>query len=409
MKPGTIDRVILLVLDSVGAGAAADAARFGDETANTLGHISEWALKNMPAYSLPNLSRWGLGRIAPGFGLDPTPEPIASCGLMEALSPGKDTTTGHWELAGNILRKEFPVFEKGFSEEFLSEWCTENKLPGYLGNFAASGTDIIEKLGAEHLRTGKPIVYTSGDSVFQIACSEETFGLQRLYEVCVSARRLLDSLGVGRVIARPFTGMRLGEFARTENRRDYSVPPPSPNLLDVLRTENLFVAGVGKIEDIFAHRSVNIVEHTGRNETSLFATLDVMKRTEGTRGLLFTNLIDFDMLHGHRRNPGTYAKALMQFDAFLPRLEAACGPRDLLILTADHGNDPTHRGTDHTRENVPLLIWSPSPNFQPRALGLLHGFSTVARLTLEALGLSDRVTLLDGASASPSVLGALAS
>ncbi|MBS1982956.1 MAG: phosphopentomutase [Bdellovibrionales bacterium] len=399
----SIDRVILVVLDSVGVGAAADAARFGDASAHTLKHVAEWCQQNKKPFALPNLERWGLGSIAAVPGIKKMAQPRAATATLQELSPGKDTTTGHWEMAGNILPHEWPVFPHGFTDELLNQWCRENNLPGWLCNAPASGTTVLEELGEEHLRTGKPIVYTSGDSVFQVACSEESFGLERLYAICKSARKLVDPLGVGRVIARPFRGSHAKEFKRTENRRDFSMPPPSPNLLDVLVERKNFVAGVGKIEDIFAHRSVTIVEHTGRNETSLVATSEVMERTRGQRGLIFTNLIDFDQLHGHRRNPATYAQALMDFDAYLPKLEAACGPRDLLVLTADHGNDPTHSGTDHTRENAPLLFWSPAPSFRAQDFGLAQGFATIARLALESLGYAGDVSRLDGAVRSPAL------
>ena len=401
------ERVILIVLDSVGVGAAKDASRFGDQNANTLGHISEWCSQHLSQFSLPNMAAWGLGQLLNNgkgaFGISLCPSPKAAVGYMTELSPGKDTTTGHWEMAGNVLREEFPVYEKGFPKELLEQWCRENSLPGWLCNKPASGTTVIDEFGEEHLRTGKPIVYTSGDSVFQIAWSEEAFGIEKLYAISKSARKLVDALGVGRVIARPFVGKKVGSFKRTENRRDFSVPPPQPNMLDILVEKSCFVAGVGKIEDIFAHRSVTIVEHTGRNETSLEATLDVMKRTHGKRGLVFTNLIDFDQLHGHRRNPETYAKALMDFDRFLPRLETASTENDLIVLTADHGNDPTHSGTDHTREDVPLLVWSPRAGFQPASLGQLTGFATIAKLSLESMGLASEVKRLDGAPTCPSL------
>ncbi len=402
--PAQYDRVVLIVLDSVGVGAAPDAHRFGDESANTLQHIGEWCRKNLPQFSLPHLSAWGLGRIVKTYGVQEPGTSLASTAVLEEISPGKDTTTGHWEIAGNILRQEFPTFTSGYSAEIMEAWVKANHLPGFLCNSAASGTVVLDDFGEEHLRSGKPIVYTSADSVFQVAAHEESFGLQKLYDVCVSARKILDPLGVGRVIARPFIGKKKGEFSRTENRRDYSVPPPSPNLLDLLREANFFVAGIGKIEDIFAHRSVNIVEHTGRNETSVAATLEMLRRTRGDRGIIFTNLIDFDMLHGHRRNPKTYAEALMTFDKSLPELKKLCGPRDLLVLTADHGNDPTHPGTDHTRENVPLLFWSSSNNFHPQHFGHVRGFGAIARLTLEALGLQSEISKLEGAHQAPSLL-----
>lgn len=405
MASSAYDRVILIVLDSVGVGAADDAKRFGDEAAHTLLHISEWAQKNALPFSLPHLSAWGLAQLLPGvcWGIEKNSAPKAATAILKELSPGKDTTTGHWEMAGSLLTDEFPVFPQGFSKELLDKWCAENNLNGWLCNEPASGTTVLDQFGEEHLRTLKPIVYTSGDSVLQIACSEESFGLDRLYAISKSARKYVDALGVGRVIARPFLGKTSGSFKRTENRRDFSVPPPKPNMLDLLVEQNYFVAGVGKIEDIFAHRSVSIVEHTGRNETSLVATLKVMRETLGKRGLIFTNLIDFDQLHGHRRNPKTYAEALMDFDRWLPQLENQCTERDLVILTADHGNDPTHSGTDHTRENVPLLVWSKAKHFQPAFLGPLKGFATVARLTLEALGIPEDVQKLKGAALSPSI------
>jgi phosphopentomutase len=397
-----MNRVILIVLDSVGIGAAKDSHRFGDQKANTLKHIAEFCKNNSLEFSLPNLSKWGLGNLLAdeSYGIPKEVHPKASTAKLEELSPGKDTTTGHWEIAGHVLKYEFPVFEKGFEKSLLEKWCKENNLPGWLGNYAASGTTILEDLGEEHLATGKPIVYTSADSVFQVAWNEEKFGLQKLYDICVSARKLFDPFGLGRIIARPFVGTQKGQFKRTENRRDYSVPPPSPNLLDILREENHFVAGIGKIEDIFAHRSVNYVDHTGNNEKSLSATLKMMKSTQNEKGLIFTNLIDFDQLHGHRRNPKTYAEALVFFDKWLPELEKNCLDSDLVILTADHGNDPTHTGTDHTRENVPLLFWTRSNQFKPRAFGETKGFTAIAKLTLQALGLENRLRDLPDAKIS---------
>jgi phosphopentomutase len=397
------NRVVLIVLDSLGMGAAPDAGRFGDQTAHTSLHISEWMQKNNKSFALPRLASLGFSRLLPSYGFNVTSEIIGSYGTMRELSPGKDTTTGHWEMAGAVLTKEFPVFENGFSHEMIMDWCKENSLPGYLGNKAASGTTILDELGEEHIKTLKPIVYTSGDSVFQIACSEKHFGLERLYSICKSARKYMDTLGVGRVIARPFVGEQRGQFKRSENRRDYSVPPPK-NILDVLLSSECFVAGVGKIEDIFAHRGVNLVDHTGRNETSLEATLDMMKKTKGQRGLIFTNLIDFDQLYGHRRDALGYARALEYVDNFLPKLLAEMNSDDLLILTADHGNDPTHTGTDHTREDVPLLVYSKNSAFRPNQnLGLLNGFTTVARLCLEHLKLETKLSELPDTQNAPEV------
>jgi len=386
-----LKRAILIVCDSVGVGAASDAAQFGDTGSNTLGNISLWFERNKKQLSLPNLSNWGLDQIVSGYGIEKNNSPLASTAILEELSPGKDTTTGHWEIAGTVLKKQFPTFPKGFPEELLKQWTKENNLVGWLGNKIASGTTVIDELGPEHIKTGKPILYTSADSVLQVACSEEHFGLERLYEICVSARKLVDPLGVGRVIARPFTGNKLGEFMRTENRKDYSVPPPSPNLLDLLRKKDRFVAGVGKIEDIFAHRSVNLVDHTGNNKSSMAATLKFIKETKGQSGLIFTNLIDFDQHFGHRRDPEGYGKCLMEFDAFLPELEKSCTEEDLVLITADHGNDPTHTGSDHTRENVPLLVWSKNKKFNPKQLGKLSGYHHISKIILEALGLKSCV------------------
>ncbi len=397
-------RTILIVLDSLGVGAAQDAARFGDEGAHTLGSISHWCEKNGQKFSLPHMSEMGLGQIYLGYGISTPSKATGATAILEELSPGKDTSTGHWELAGTPLIKEFPTYPDGFPQKLLDTWVKENNLPGYLGNYAASGTTILDELGEEHIASGKPIVYTSADSVFQIAASEEAFGLKRLYEVSESARKLLDPLGVGRVIARPFGGKSRGSFKRTENRRDYSVPPPYPNLLDVLRENDQFVAGVGKIEDIYAHRSVNIVKHTGRNETSMEATLESLQALKQEKGLIFTNLIDFDQLHGHRRNPKTYAEALMDFDNFLPTLAQAMDTNELLLLTADHGNDPTFKGSDHTRENVPLMIFSKHPAFKPQYLGQYRGFNTVARLILEAQALSSAVARIADLNTTDSIL-----
>lgn len=389
-KPYQYNRVLLIVLDSLGVGAAQDAEKFGDTGSHTLKHIAEFCAEHKKEFSLSNLSELGLGRIVPAYGLDASVPLKGAYGKMQELSPGKDTSTGHWELAGTPLDFEFPLFPQGFPEELMQRWLSENNLTGFLCNKPASGTEVIAQFGAEHMRTGYPIVYTSGDSVFQVACHEKSFGLERLYDVCKSARRLLDPYGVGRVIARPFIGDEKSGFSRTENRRDFSMPPPSPNMLDCLLEQNCFVAGVGKIEDIFAHRGLSLVNHTGRNETSLIATSELLASTKGLRGLIFTNLIDFDQLHGHRRNPESYAQALKDFDAYLPNITSAMADDDLLILTADHGNDPTFRGTDHTREDVPLLIYAKNSKFKCVELGSLRGFHAVARLTLEALGLGEK-------------------
>jgi len=381
------DRIVLIVLDSVGVGASADAARFGDQGSHTLGHIAQWCRSNAKLFRLPHLERWGLGELVRDADIKPNTHHVASLATLEEISPGKDTTTGHWEIAGTPLAKEFPVYPNGFATEIMERWAQENSLPGWLCNAPGSGTQVLSDFGVEHMRSGKPIVYTSADSVWQIAAHEESFGLERLYAICRSARHHADALGLGRVIARPFVGTCPADFKRTENRRDFSEPPPEPNMLDALKKRGHFVGGVGKIEDIFAHRGLTLSDHTGRNETSQEATLTMMKQTAGQRGLIFTNLIDFDMLYGHRRDPAGYADCLMRFDAYLPRLEATATERDLIVLTADHGNDPTHSGTDHTREHVPLLFWSKNPRFKAQNFGSLRGFHHIARLALEGLGI----------------------
>jgi phosphopentomutase len=401
------DRVILVVLDSVGMGAAPDAGRFGDEGSHTLGHIAQWCHKNGKSFELPHLSRWGLGELVQAPGFERNAAHAASLAALEEISPGKDTTTGHWEISGTPLTKEFPAYPQGFSETILKKWAAENQLAGWLCNAPGSGTQVLTDYGLEHMKSHKPIVYTSADSVWQIAAHEESFGLEKLYQICRSARIYADQLGLGRVIARPFVGDSPITFRRTENRRDFSEMPPAPNMLDAIKGAGCFVGGVGKIEDIFAHRGLTLSNHTGRNETSQEATLQMMHETRGKRGLVFTNLIDFDMLYGHRRDPAGYADCLMRFDEYLPRLEAAAGPRDLVILTADHGNDPTHSGTDHTRERVPLLFWSKNATFRPKNFGRLRGFHQIARLCLESLGLDalrevpslkDSMSLLSGES-----------
>lgn len=401
MTAPKINRAILIVCDSVGAGEAKDAAAFGDKGSNTIGNIAKWHEEHNKTFTLPNLSRWGLAQIVQGKGIENCASPEASTAILEELSPGKDTTTGHWEIAGTVLKKQFPTYPNGFSEELLKKWCDENNLPGWLGNKTASGTAVIDELGEEHIKTGKPILYTSADSVLQIACSEEHFGLEKLYQICRSARKFVDSLNIGRVIARPFTGSKLGEFERTENRKDFSTPPPAPNLLDVLVKNKKFVAGVGKIEDIFAHRSVPLVNHTGNNESSFAATLEFIESTKGQRGLIFTNLIDFDQHYGHRRDPEGYGKCLMSFDSLIPTLEAACDENDLVLVTADHGNDPTHTGSDHTRENVPLLIWSKNPSLKKKHLGHLEGFHSISKIILESLGMENQAKELKDLDSLP--------
>ncbi len=344
-----------MVLDSAGIGEMPDAGDWGDAGADTLGHILE-----SRKVSLPNLQRLGLGNIRPLAGLPPVHDPIGSYGKCTLKSNGKDTTTGHWEMVGIILSKAFPTYPNGFPARIIDEFVEKAEVPGVLGNIPASGTEIIKQLGEEHVRTGKPIVYTSADSVFQIAAHEEVIPVDRLYKICEIARRILDGEDrVGRVIARPFLGSNAANFKRTENRHDYAVPPPA-NLLPLLKANALDVVCIGKIASIYD--SVGVTEDltAKNNDQTIDQTINALNA--GSHGLIFSNLVDFDMLYGHRRDTEGYAKALEHFDARLPEIFAAMRDDDLLILTADHGNDPTAPGSDHTREYAPLLVYGRSAN-----------------------------------------------
>jgi phosphopentomutase len=344
------NRVLLIVLDGAGIGAMPDAPEWGDAGADTFGHILE--SRNV---RLPNLQRYGLGNIRPLQSVPPLDHLSGSYGRCALRSNGKDTTTGHWEMAGIILDHAFPTYPNGFPSTVIDKFVRETSVPGILGNFPASGTEIIKELGAEHVKTGKPIVYTSADSVFQIAAHEEVIPLDRLYEICEIARRILDGEHkVGRVIARPFLG-RPGSFYRTENRHDYAVPPPRENLLPALKDEELDVVCIGKIASIYDSMGVTEELTAKNNEQSIDQTIKALN--DSTRGLIFSNLVDFDMLYGHRRDTEGYAKALEHFDQRLPEIEAAMRDDDVMMITADHGNDPTFRGSDHTREYAPLLVY----------------------------------------------------
>jgi phosphopentomutase len=348
------DRVIWIVLDSVGIGALPDANEYGDVGRNTLGHIAE----SRPL-RVPNLTRLGLGNIAPLAHIPPAISPLASFGKGATHSPGKDTTTGHWEMAGIWLDQAFPVYKQGFPPEIINTFEAQIGRKT-IGNKPASGTEIIKELGEEHVRTGKPIVYTSGDSVFQIAAHEEVIPISELYHMCEVARELLDGKHrVGRVIARPFTGVT-GNFTRTSRRHDYAVEPPKPMLLDVLKECGVPVFGIGKIHDIYNGRGVEDYVTTKSNADGM------AKLTEATRerrqGLIFCNLVDFDMLYGHRKDVEGFANSLEEFDAALNSYLPLVGRCDLLMLTADHGCDPDHRWetTDHSREYVPILAYTQS-------------------------------------------------
>lgn len=346
------NRIVWIVLDSVGIGEMPDAAAYGDVGSDTLGNIA----RQRPM-QLPNFTALGLGNIKPIAGIPAVERPLASYGKCALRSPGKDTTTGHWEMVGVILEKPFPLFPQGFPQDFLNAF--EARIGrGTLGNIAASGTEIITQLGDEHMRSGNPIVYTSADSVFQIAAHEEVISLFELYRICEVAREMLRGpMEVGRVIARPFLGAN-GQYTRTPNRKDFAVPPPKGMLLDALDDAKVHVHSVGKIFDIFLGRGIRSYEKTKSNADGMAKTIAALE--EFGSGLIYTNLVDFDSLFGHRNNVEGYAQALEAVDAWLPSLLENLREQDLLILTADHGCDPTTPSTDHSREYVPLLAYSKS-------------------------------------------------
>ena len=373
-----IDRVFLIVLDSVGVGSLPDAAAFGDDGANTLGHIAE----RRGGLKLPNLAKLGLGNIIPVPGVAANPAPLASWGRMAELACGKDTLAGHWELMGLVLEKPFALFPQGFPADLLAAFRSRTGAAGILGNKAASGTEIIAELGAEHVRSGFPIVYTSADSVFQIAAHEDIIPLPELYEMCLQARKLCDDWRIGRVIARPFIG-RPGNFSRTANRRDFSMRPPGETVLDILRKNGWTVTAIGKIENIFAGQGISRSRPSHDNSEGISILREELA-AEG-RGLIFANLVDFDMLYGHRNDIDGYAAALETFDRELERMLPRFGPGDMLIVTADHGCDPAYPGTDHTREYVPLLVYGPS--LPARALGVRRTFADVGASILDVFGL----------------------
>jgi phosphopentomutase len=344
------NRVILIVLDGVGVGAMPDAAAYGDEGAHTLAHVAEAA----GGLRVPNLEALGLGHLGTLIGVRRTTQPDGCFGRMAALSNGKDSTTGHWEMTGVVLEKPFPTYPNGFPPDIIGAFqqAIGRKT---LGNYAASGTTIIQEMGLQHLQTGSPIVYTSADSVFQIAAHEQVIPVEELYGMCRTARRLLaPPHQVARVIARPFAG-EPGAFTRTNGRRDFSVEPPAPTLLDGLKAGGYPVIGIGKIGDLFKGRGLTRAVPTKSDQATLEETMRTLQSIP--RGLIFANLIEFDTLYGHRNDAAGFAQALQAFDAKLPDILGRMQPDDLLCITADHGNDPTRPGTDHTREYVPLLVY----------------------------------------------------
>ncbi len=367
------------MLDSVGIGEAPDAAAYGDVGSHTLGNTA----RAVGGLHLPNMEAMGLANIAILEGVVPQTAPAAAYGKMAEVSAGKDTTTGHWELMGLHLEKPFPLYPNGFPDEVMDRYERETGR-GWLGNYPASGTVIIEDLGEEHLQTGKTIVYTSGDSVFQIAAHEEMIPVEELYRICRIAREILrGEHEVSRVIARPFVGQP-GSFERTANRHDFSVLPPQPTLLDSLKEAGKMVYAVGKIEDIFVGQGITDAVHTQDNMDGVDKTIAAMQERREP-GLIFTNLVDFDAKFGHRNNPAGYAKALEAFDRRLPAIVAALAPEDVLVLTADHGNDPTTPSTDHSREYVPILVTGEAVR-AGASLGVRSSFADLAATIADVLG-----------------------
>jgi phosphopentomutase len=378
-------RAIVVVLDSVGAGALPDAGEYGDEGSNTLGNTA----RAVGGLSMPVLGAMGLGNITPVAGVAPTEAPVASWGKNAERSVGKDTTTGHWEMMGLVLERPFPTYPHGFPEDVIAEFCRLTGHAGVLGNSVASGTVIIKELGDEHVRTGLPIVYTSADSVFQIAGHEEAYGLERLYEVSEIARAMLTGEHcVGRVIARPFVGPdETGTYVRTHRRRDYAVKPFEPTVLDLLQDAGVPVFGVGKIGDIFAWQGITSSPHVTDNMDGFDHLLQEVARPES--GFVFCNLVDFDMLWGHRNDARAYADGLEAVDRRMPELLDAMVEGDLLIITADHGCDPTTSSTDHSREYTPLIAKIKGADAGVD-LGIRATFGDIGETVLDFYGLRDR-------------------
>lgn len=378
-----INRAVLIVLDSVGVGELPDAAEYGDTGSNTVKNI----YKAKEKFSLPNLEKLGLLNIDGFEDIKKSDNYMGTVAKCSEKSKGKDTTTGHWEISGLVLDKPFPTYPDGFPGEIIKEF---EKRAGRktIGNYPASGTEIIKVLGKEHVDTGSLIVYTSADSVFQIAAHEEVVPLEELYKICSIARELLQGEhGVGRVIARPFTGTE-GNYTRTENRRDFSLVPPEDTLLDYVKNNNMEVFAIGKIEDIFVNRGITKSNHTHNNEEGIEATIEAMK--EDFNGLIFTNLVDFDMVYGHRNNVDGYADALKYFDEKLPEIIDSLKDDDVLIITADHGCDPTTESTDHSREYIPLIFFGKNikGNYN---LGVLDTYASIGKTILDMLKIENNI------------------
>jgi len=389
MATASYDRVFWVVLDGVGAGELPDAKTYGDLGSDTLGNLSRVvASTKRGPLKLPELQKLGIGNLTKIENVPPLKpgEGRGAHGKATELSCGKDTTSGHWEMAGLVVEEAFATYPTGFSKEIVDRWVKENGLPGVLGNKAASGTDIIKELGEEHMRTGKPILYTSADSVWQVAAHEESFGLEKLFKVCKSARKICDELHISRVIARPFIGnpSKGIPFSRTYNRKDYALPPTIRTHLDELVARGVPTLGIGKISNIYAGHGITDNIDTKGNADGIRVLIE--QAAEVKSGLIYCNLIDFDMLYGHRRDTEGFAGALEEFDRKLPELQKKMTDRDLLIIAADHGNDPTFKGTDHTREYIPILAYSPAQKSAGSVnLGIRKSFADVGATVFHAL------------------------
>ena len=371
-----VKRIFIILLDGVGAGEAPDAESYGDVGSNSLGNTA----RVIGGISLPNMERLGIGHITPMQGVSSTNTPAGAYGKMQPKSAGKDSISGHWELMGIYLDQPFPTYPNGFPPEVLDEFTRRTGLE-VLGNKPASGTEIIKELGAEHLRTGKPIVYTSADSVFQVAANEAVIPLERLYEICLISREILQGKhGVGRVIARPFIGTDEASFKRTVHRRDYPRYPDTPTMMDKLIASGYTVLATGKTDELFGGRGISESIHSAENDKSMQDLLAYMQRDFS--GLIFTNLVEFDMIYGHRNDPHGFAKALSDFDAYLPEVIKRMRVGDVAMIVADHGVDPTTSSTDHSREYIPLLVFGPNVPHNV-ALGTRGTFSDVGATLAE--------------------------
>ena len=379
-----MNNFFVIILDGVGIGELPDAANYGDTGSDTLVHIAE----TVGGLKLPGLEKMGLGNIKSIKGIEKQSHPLASFGKMREVSKGKDSTTGHWEISGLYVDTDFSYFPDGFTEEIMNDFLAKTGCKGYLGNKAASGTEIIKELGEEHVKTGYPIVYTSADSVFQIAAHEKVISLERQYEICSITRDevLAPPLMIGRVIARPFVG-EPGNFKRTTNRKDFSLDPPSKTILNILNEAGIDTVAIGKINDLFNYNGIKIQEKTKNNEEGCAKLLEYSKKVKGS--FIFINLVDFDVYFGHRNDPEGFKNELMEFDSFLPEFLGNLDETDRVLITADHGNDPTTPSTDHSREYVPLLFYT--KNKPGKDLGIRQTFSDVGKTVADYFGVKNNL------------------